>query len=209
MAPHDAQGRADRRSTDGSGMKPLHKNGFMRLAPVPWIGSFVAYMEGCPRYPGHVKARNPKPGIECHDMADVMAAPGLLPYAKTLTPAASEYFGEPAILWSLNAFYTHPNAAFARGLHGLHSDLNTGTAGEKLLALFVLGYSTDITGAHLHVRPDGLIEPIYGPAGTAWLADQSHLHAGLIPNKPRLLLWARWAEKIPQAFYDEGLPQIP
>lgn len=186
----------------------LCRYGFARIGVVSWIADFVAYMDKCPRYPGHVKARRPKDGIECHAPEDVIAAPGLLPFAKSLTPLASAYFGGTAVLWSLNAFYTHPDAAFARGLHGLHSDQNTGTAGDKLLALFVLGYDTDITGAHLHVRPDGLIEPIYGPAGTAWLADQSHLHCGLIPEKPRLLLWARWAEKIPQAFYDEALPSL-
>lgn len=187
----------------------IRTNGYSRLGVVPWIGDFVAHLSNCEKFPGHVKARRPKPGIECHAPEDVIAAPGLLPFAKSLTPIASEYFGCPAYLWSLNAFYTHPDAAFARGLHGLHSDQNTGTAGDKLLALFVLGYDTDITGAQLHVRHDGLIEPIYGPAGTAWLADQSHLHCGLIPEKPRLLLWARYAEKIPQAFYDEKLPVIP
>lgn len=190
-------------------MSDLKQQGFVRLGVVPWIKDFVDYVDKCPRYPGHVMARRPKSGIECHSMEDVMAAPGLLPYAKSLTPMASQYFGCPAHLWSLNAFYTHPDAAYAPGLHGLHSDLNTGTAGEKLLALFVFGYDVPITGAQLHVRPDGLIEPIYGCAGTAWIADQSHLHCGLIPVKSRLLLWARWAEKIPPAFYEEGLPVIP
>lgn len=187
----------------------LRQFGFCRLGVVPWIHDFVSFIEKCPRWPGHVKARRPKEGIECYAPEDVIAAPGLLPFAKILTPTASTYFGCDAKLWSLNAFITHPHAAFARGLHGLHSDQNTGTAGDKLLALFVLGYDTDITGAHLHVRPDGLIEPIYGPAGTCWLADQSHLHAGLIPERPRMLLWARWAERIPQAWHDEQLPVIP
>lgn len=187
----------------------LRRFGFVRLGVVPWIGDFMAYLADKPKFPGHVKARRPKEGIECHAPEDVIAAPGLLPYAKGFTPAVSTYFGCPAVLWSLNAFYTYPHAAFARGLHGLHSDQNTGTAGDKLLALFVLGLDTDITGAHLHVRPDGLIEPIFGPAGTAWIADQSHLHAGLIPDKTRLLLWARWAECLPQAYYDEKLPVIP
>lgn len=187
----------------------LKRWGLVRLEPVPWIKKFVAHLDNCPTFPGHVKARRPKEGIYCYDPNDVIAAPGLLSYAKGLTPVASEYFGCPASLWSLNAFVTTPDAAFARGLHGLHSDQNTGTAGEKLLALFVLGLDTDITGAHLHVRPDGLIEPIFGPAGTAWLADQSHLHCGLLPEKPRMLLWARYAEKIPQAYYDESLPPIP
>jgi hypothetical protein len=190
-------------------LENLRRDGFVRLGIMPWIDDFVAHVAKCERYAGHVKARKPKPGIECHAPEDVIAAPGLLDAAKILTPLASEYFGEPAVLWSLNAFYTMPDAAFARGLHGLHSDHNTGTAGDKLLALFVLGFDADITGAQLHVRPDGLIEPIYGPAGTAWLADQSHLHAGLIPEKPRMLLWARWAEKIPQAWHDEKLPVIP
>lgn len=191
-------------------VEELRSTGLCRIGLAPWISDFVSYIDKCERYPGHVKARRPKPGIECHASEDVIAAPGLLAYAKGLTPIASEYFGCPAHLWSLNAFYTRPDTGFWRGLHGLHSDKATsdGAAGEKLLALFVLGFDTAITGAQLHVRPDGLIEPIYGPAGTAWLADQSHLHAGLIPEKPRLLLWARWAEKIPQAFYDEKLPVL-
>lgn len=188
----------------------LRHYGVAKLGRVPWIDEFTAYLGSCPRYPGHVRARQPKPGITCHAPEDVIAAPHLLDYAKSLTPIVEEYFGGRAHLWSLNAFYTAPDAGYWRGLHGLHSDVSTSgnAVGDKPLALFILGYDTPISGAQLHVRPDGLIQPLYGPKGTAWLADQTHLHAGLIPEKPRLLIWARWAEKIPQAFYDENLPVI-
>jgi len=192
-------------------VEQLRTTGLARLGIVPWIDDFLGFMCERPLFPGHVKARLPKPGVFCYAPEDVIAAPGLLTHAKSLTSLASEYFGEPAHLWSLNAFVTRPDAGYWRGLHGLHSDVTTSNnaVGNKALAFFVLGHDTDITGAQLHVRPDGLIEPIFGPAGTCWLADQSHLHCGLIPEKPRLLLWARWAEKIPQAFFDEKLPVIP
>lgn len=179
------------------------KDGILRLGILPWIDEFVAFMDTCPRYPGHIKAR-PRVGLECNSMDDVIRAPHFLDYAKSLTPTVSRYFGQPAILWSLNAFYTDRNTPYFPGLHGLHKD----RGGEKIVALFVLGYDTPIDSAQLHMRPDELLEPLYGPKGTAWLADNTQYHCGLIPSRPRMLMWARWAEKIPQEFYDERLPAL-
>jgi len=136
---------------------------------------------------GHV-ANRPRPGIFHSRMEDVMAAPHFAGYATALTPTVSGYFGEPARLWSLNAFYTTRDTPYIPGLHGLHKDLEA----SKIVALFVLGYGTPLDSAQLHMRPDGLLEPIYGPAGTAWIADQTHYHMGLIPSRPRMVAWARW-----------------
>ena len=178
-------------------------DGFLRLGVLPWIGSVVEYLNDCPKFPGHIKAR-PRGGMNCNAMEDVMAAPHFLDYAKSLTPIVSKYFQQPAILWSLNAFYTDRNTPYFPGLHGLHKD----RGGDKIVALFVLGYETPMDSAQLHMRDDGALELLYGPAGTAWLSDQTQMHCGLIPSRPRMLLWARWAEKLPKEFYEEKLPVI-
>ena len=163
----------------------------------------VSHLDDCPKFPGHIKAR-PRSGMACNAMDDVMLAPHFLNYAKSLTPIVSKYFQEPAILWSLNAFYTDRNTPYFPGLHGLHKD----RGGEKIVALFVLGYDTPLDSAQLHMRFDGTLELLYGPAGTAWLADNTQYHMGLIPSRARMLMWARWAEKLPQEFHDEKLPVI-
>lgn len=181
----------------------LHNQGFARLGILPWIGETVAFLAKCQKYSGHIKAR-PRLGMECAAMEDVMVAPNFLRYAKSLTPIVSKHFGEPAILWSLNAFYTNRDTPYFPGLHGLHKD----RGGDKIVALFVLGYDTPIDSAQLHMLPSGLLEPIYGPAGTAWLADNTQYHMGLIPSRPRMLMWARWAEKLPKEFYSERLPSL-
>ena len=187
----------------GADMSDLNQLGFTRLGIVPWINETVDFLSACKRHPGHIKAR-PRMGMECNAMEDVIRAPHFLDYAKSLTPVVSKFFGEPAILWSLNAFYTDRNTPYFPGLHGLHKD----RGGDKIVALFVFGTDVPIDSAQLHMRPDGLLEPIYGSKGTAWLADNTQYHLGLIPSQPRMLLWARWAERLPQEFYNERLPSI-
>lgn len=184
-------------------MEELRKNGFVRLGIVPWIDEFVAYLDKCPKYPGHIKAR-PRQGMSCNAMQDVMAAPHFLDMAKNYAYLASQYFNQKAILWSLNAFYTDRDTPYFPGLHGLHKD----RGGDKILALFMFGTDVPLDSAQLHMKPDGRLEPIYGPKGTAWLADNTHLHMGLIPSRPRMLIWARYADFLPQEFYDEKLPRI-
>lgn len=138
-------------------------------------------------------------------MADVMAAPHWLAIAEAYKGVASEYFGSLAVLWSLNAFYTDDKTPFMRGVNGLHRDKEA----DKILALFMLCYDTPASGAQLVLGPDGEFRGVYGPAGTAWLADTTNPHCGLMPTEPRLIAWARYADKLPQAFHDEGLPVIP
>ena len=109
MAPPDAYGRPDRDSPKGIGMSL--NDGFLRLGVLPWIGSVVDHLNDCPKFPGHIKA-HPRLGMSCNSMEDVMAAPHFLDYSKSLTPIVSKYFQEPAILWSLNAFYTDRNTPY-------------------------------------------------------------------------------------------------
>jgi hypothetical protein len=184
-------------------MSELRRNGFMRLGIVPWIKQVTDHLDQCPRYPGHIKAR-PRNGMECNSMEDVMAAPHFLDYAKGFIPKVSEYFDCPAHLWSLNAFYTNKDTPYFPGLHGLHRD----RGGSKIVALFIFGTDVPLDSAQLHMRPDDLLEPIYGPRGTAWLADNTHYHCGLIPSLPRTLMWARYADCIPKEVEEEGLPNV-
>lgn len=188
-------------------IEELRRTGLVRLGVVPWIEEFVAHLAKCERYPGHVKAR-PRDGVECHAMTDVMAAPYFLDYAKSFTPLASEYFAEPATLWSLNAFWTDERTPFLRGLNGVHRDREA----DKIVCLFILGTDANIEAAQLLAHDDSpsLWHAIYGPRGTAWLADTTHRHCGQLPTEPRMLCWARWAAPgIPLAKHTEQLPEIP
>jgi hypothetical protein len=70
---------------------------------------------------------------------------------------------------------------------------------------------------HLDVSACGLSGPLpaewpvhsfYGPAGTTFLTDTRGLHNGFPPSSgARLLLWARWSTKAPDAYFnDETVP---
>ena len=181
----------------------LNDTGFCALARVPWVGEFTGYLDTKPRWAGHVKAR-PRHGIFCNSMADVIAAPHFLEYAKNFTPVASKYFGEQAHLWSLNAFYTDADTPFIPGVNGLHCDREA----EKILVLFMLGRDTGPDGAQLLMTRPHSWAAMWGQAGTAWLADTTMPHCGLLPKKPRMIAWARWANVVPQAKFDEQLPEV-
>lgn len=195
-------------------IEELRRTGIARLGVMPWVGEFTAHLARCPRYPGHVKAR-PRDGITCNSMQDVMEAPRFLAYAKSLTPIAAEYFGEPAHLWSLNAFYTDEDTPYIGSINGLHRDREA----SKILCLFMLGHFTPAASAQLFVRnsQDDWVtdkddayrwDAVWGDAGTAWLADTTMLHCGLLPRIPRMLAWARWANCIPEAKHTENLPHV-
>jgi hypothetical protein len=166
----------------------LRRTGLCRLGQVSWVKDFTDYLATCEKFAGHVKDR-PRPGIWHNSMADVMAAPKFAPYARTFTPLASEYFGEPAHLWSFNAFYTDENTPYIPSVNGLHRDREA----PKILVLFMLGTRTEAEAAQLIANGPEKWDAIYGPAGTAWLADTTYRHCGLLPKEPRMIAWARWA----------------
>lgn len=156
----------------------------------------------------------------CHPMVDVLATPGLFDYLAKTRPIADGYFGEPASLYSVNAFWKKPG-----GPAGWHHDTDDG----KVLALFMFG--TDVSdaegGVHAYVagshewsrdtlRPwhnvqedvsgplpaDWPVQRFEGPAGTTFLTDTRGLHNGYPPTRaPRLLLWARWCIGDPPPAY--------
>ncbi len=195
-------------------LETLRRDGIFRLPTALWIGQTMRYLERCPVLPGHVGSR-PREGVWHHAMQDVMAAPHFLAYAKSFTPLASEYFGSPAHLWSLNAFITDEHTPLIPSIMEWHRDKEA----KKILVLFVFGTDVDPEGAHCFVNgshADPHANPvtashtrIWGLEGTAFLADTTGLHCGLRPNKRRVVLWARFADEIPQAKAAENLPDVP
>lgn len=184
----------------------LRRDGLYRLPLVPWINEFAEYISARPRFEGHVASR-PRSGIWHTQMQDVMGAPYFLDYAKSFTPLASEYFGEPACLWSLNAMHTDGNSPFIPSINGFHRDREA----AKILVLFMFATNVDASAAQvlmLNHHDLGIWQAVWGPKGTAWLADTTALHMGLRSQVPRTLVWARFANCIPQSKHDEGLPDI-
>jgi hypothetical protein len=112
----------------------------------------AAYMRGDfldkrRRWPGHTKAM-PAPWAECYSMEDCMRAPGFQDFARQFSPLATEYFEEPSILWSLNAFWTHPKTPRWKYINDFHRDAEA----PKILTLFF--FLTDVAddGAHVFLR---------------------------------------------------------
>jgi hypothetical protein len=182
----------------------LRTYGVCRLPEFERVDEFSSYLEARPKYPGHVKAR-PRPGVSCNSMSDVLSAPYFLDYAKSLQPLVEAYFEVPAFLWSLNAYYMDGDTPYMPGVNGLHVDKEA----DKILTLFTFGTDVDITGAQVFVDSNSTAQLIYGRRGTTWLADNRKMHCGMISKQKRMIAWARWADKIPRAFYDEQLPVIP
>lgn len=185
------------------------------------------HLRCAPCYPAHVKVHGdgtPRSFDEirqthdlwCHDMHDVVLAPHLWELIVSLIPTAEAYLEARPNLYSVNAFWSRPSNDVAwKDLQTYHRDKDD----DRFLALFV--YGTDVLdindGPHLfrvgtHLRLDLEAEQcfeqefqpisIYGPAGTAFLADTRGLHMGCKPRRgERLLLWARWGVSARPASY--------
>lgn len=156
----------------------------------------------------------------CHHMHDVVRAPALLAAAIRFTPLVTDYFGEPALLFSLNAYWSQPSAQTHKSTHQWHRDEDD----RKFLALMI--YGTDVEapedGAHCWLpgtQPDRIApgtpsveycaahrQIVLGCAGTGFLTTGRSLHLGLKPTtRPRLMLWARWGVSDPPPAYQWDL----
>lgn len=196
----------------------LRRDGIARVYPplgTAQASEVAAYLRAAPCYPGHVRvygdgiARSwdetaALTDVWCHDMETVVLAPHLWDMAISLLPTAAQYLDAPPRLYSMNAFWTRASDGPPRSdLQTYHRDHDD----DRFLALFV--YGTDVlrypdgphrfrVGTHL-TDDDDPLDPtvdreIYGPAGTAFLADTRGLHMGVKPTSPdpRLIIWARW-----------------
>jgi hypothetical protein len=195
-------------------LEKFDRDGIQIFDPVPWIDGYVDFLKSKPRYPGHVKAM-PAAGAECNSMADVLEAPYFLAFAKSFTQAASSYFRDKAVLWSLNTYYTGPSSANVSYTMDLHRD----SEADRLFVLFLFGTDVGEDGAHVYLKGTHRLDKnpaaaeairVYGPKGTAFVVDTRGVHCGLKPQNPRMISWARWVPgKLPDAFYSERLPLIP
>lgn len=129
----------------------------------------------------------------CVHTWDSVRVPHLFELGLAYSAEAAEYLEvECANAYSSNAFWTRPSFSPARGdIQEFHSDRDD----ERFLALFV--YLTDVLrhedGPHEITGPDGAVRPVYGPAGTAFLADTSRPHRGVKPtSRERGIWWWRW-----------------
>lgn len=137
----------------------------------------------------------------CTTMHAAIVAPYLLERALELTDVAAAYLDcDPPVAYSANVFWTRPAPATRPDIQDLHRDEDD----KRFLALFC--YLTDVLedddGPHELVGPDGVARRIYGPAGTMFLANTSHMHRGIKPMRgTRGMYWWRWGISAPPASY--------
>lgn len=192
--------------------------------PSGTLATVIDHLRRAPVFDAHVWAlssREPH-GLDealetaCSTMETVATAPGMLDLVDQFTPLAEAYFGEPALLYSLNAFWTAPGpSAPNRNIQSWHRDRDD----RKFLVMFI--YGSDVLaqedGTHLYARAShrddstdgGEVVEVRGPAGTIFFADTSGRHCGLKPKRGRrLILWARWGVTDPPPVYrhDELAP---
>ncbi len=175
------------------------------------IAAFNRYLSGKPLWNGHVKnfGKN-QPGIPYENpstswaMEDVVLAPHFFETALDVMPLAEEFLGQPARLYSMNAFTTYPGEGQKMGIQDFHRDKDD----RRFIALFM--YCSIVSrpedGAHQFVRgshrdennrkrPIDIDEvmTVTGPPGTAFLAITRGMHRGIRPQAvPRTMAWVRW-----------------
>lgn len=189
----------------------LHRDGIVFVSSLEKseVDDIWAAMQDKPRYAGHVKREGrPHDGqpIRCWDMHDLMMAPHFWEWALSMAPLAEAYLGVSPLLYSLNLFESTPHDWPPHpGIEVFHRDLDD----VRFLALFV--YLTDVPagdGAHVYQcgthngGPATRTVEMWGPRGTAFLADTRGFHRGHRPRTgPRRLAWARWGVSDPPASY--------
>ena len=179
---------------------------------------------------GNVYIRQQWP-MFCHSMRDIVTAPHILEVALSLYPLVQEYFGEPPLLYSMNAFWTQPvpdHIPKYADTHWWHTD------GDDRQQLVVFFMGTDIPtredGAHLyqrgshkfypnneqlgynyHAPPESVVAVMTGKAGTIFLSDPRGMHMAPRPiYKPRMLAWARFGVSDPPVSYGwDKLSPVP
>ena len=201
----------------------LRKDGIVRIPK--YCRTYVMrrareYLATKPVYNSHAKVQSdqiPMPledamihhPVLCHDMVDVLNAPGILEYALQQVPLVKEYLGDDPVLYSLNAFYTMPIGNQIKGdIQAYHRDADDP---KGFLALFLFGTTIDRRdeGAHMYLAgthlgaDNGDEREVTGQAGTAFLADPTGLHMGIKPKSiPRMIFWVRWGRSDRPAAYD-------
>lgn len=164
----------------------------------------------------------------CHTMESIVTAPEILELALALLPVANQYFEEPALLYSMNAFWTQPapNAPEYQDTHSWHRD---GDDRKQLVAFFMLTPVWELSdgahqyqcgthlltdgqlGRHPNAPPPDIVHTVDGPDGSVFLEDTRGLHQAHRPQvAPRGLAWARFGVSDPPDSYGwDKLSPVP
>lgn len=164
----------------------------------------------------------------CHAMDSIVTAPEIFELALGLLPLASTYFGEPALLYSMNAFWTQPalNQPEYQDTHSWHRD---GDDRKQLVAFFMLTDVLEISdgvhqyqrgthvlgddqlGRHPNAPPAEAVQTIFDVAGAVFLEDTRGLHQAHRPlAAPRGLAWARFGvSDPPESYHWDKLSPVP
>jgi hypothetical protein len=183
------------------------------------VEPFVAHLKQCPVYGNHVRQGKPSSplgssAVMCHDMHDVIRAPGFFEVALRLTPMVEECIGGPPFLYSFNVFYTEPSSVSKPDIHEFHRDPDD----TRFVCLFM--YCVDILkiedGPHQFIRGshcnvDHGTKSVFGKRGTMFLTASNGLHRGLMPKHGRrMLAWIRWGvHNPPDAYVWDKLTPLP
>lgn len=164
----------------------------------------------------------------CHTMESIVVAPEIFEIAVGLLPLADVYFGEPALLYSMNAFWTQPapNQPQYQDTHSWHRDMDDR---KQLVAFFMLTtvhelgdgahqyqYGTHVLsdeqlGRHPNAPPPEGVQTVYDVSGAVFLEDTRGLHQAFRPQvSPRGLAWARFGVSDPPESYKwDQLSPVP
>lgn len=168
------------------------------------VDETLDYLKACPVYPGrHVRqgAEGPRSWNWCEGLpvlcwhhGDALAAPHLLPMALSHTDEAAEILGvETPLLYSVNVFCTRPGGPLRPDIQDWHRDADD----TRFVPLFVA--LTD--GLEQEVRGEFGVSSIKAKAGEAFFSNTMLEHRGLVPDRERIIFWARWGVSDPPASY--------
>lgn len=203
-------------------LQSLHQTGIHEHQPALWLDedrveSILHHLKNRPMFSGHVGTgqcatyEDAKKDFRSFapSLASVLLGPYWLEYAIAHLPLARSYFDGPAWLYSLNAFWIMPGSSYE--LHLWHRD----TDAPSQMAVFMLASDTtpddgaheyqvethwtsdaDL-GRHVNEPPSSHIQRVYGRKGKTFVMDPWGIHRGQPCSKERVLLWARFADTIP------------
>lgn len=142
-------------------------------------------------------------GLACYELSTIVLAPFIIETALGYLDFIESYLGGPAVMYSVNAFWSLKSAGPRVETQIFHRDNDD----EKFLALFTYLTDVDETCAHKFVAAShrgyaGAIIEVKGPAGTIFIEDGRGLHKAECQNeKPRLMSWVRFGVSAPPGVY--------
>lgn len=201
IARSRGQNRVDRVGI-GEDVERLRRDGFLPLGRANVdTGAMVEYFKRQPHHEGHHVFTENR-WFHGYRSDQVLRCPGLLDLfnAPTILEPVHDYLECVPTLYSVNAWWSLPGADSPQVEHVQHWHRDTDD--WRFVTLFL--YLTDVgedcgptqvcEGSHLSYQnaDDYMRATLTGPAGSMFLVNTMCLHRGLVPQKPRLVAWARY-----------------